>query len=696
MSTRRAKKGNLVVAVDLGMTSSAVSYVLVPEGVSSKTMSPSTIEIITNYPNCVRYSTVEPMQNEAPTELIYSRSWDLRTLWNSKSGGYMLDDDAVDDHVEHDDRNAAYTRPRWGYEVHRELGHPPTHSDPSKRPVFHFKALLGKGKNQAKLRKHCSESLRNLHRHLVDESKFAYKKVLLPVIIDYLTFLLQHTKNEILKERFEIGDTEMVLCVPDIWDQQACRDMQFCMAEAMDRVGFPGVEVKHSSISKVFLISEPEAAATYILAITSDISVRPFIQLCVLFTNVRRLQEGQIFMLLDIGGGTVDAITYKVTQQWPLRLQKVTVEPGGDTCGAVLLNQAFRDFLYYRLKNETYLETNGTTIKGIIEGLLWKDFEYMIKRNFHAGTTKTHQHLFVQGLRGDRHKDFNDNEIIIRYWDLDKMFFDVFGQVEKVMESQLIANKDKGQRVDKVIPIGGFAASFALREHLEKALDKFNTTHHWTTEWHVSREIERGITINAVALGASLRALDKENGPERKARSSYGLIRYELLGPEHGKQTGHYNRFIRAYQLKTIYWVIQKNQLLPPGKVFEYPCLKQFDFYDKKTGLEFKGPFECAQDIYVSDTAYRNHYGVKHQFNRNTFDIGGLEFDVTHLFEAFTLRLPKHDVDGNDVAKKHWEFRYKIVFYLDGLNVRCCAVHDDEVLDELNLNIAPGLNLGVK
>ena len=39
-------------------------------------------------------------------------------------------------------------------------------------------------------------------------------------------------------------------------------------------------------------------------------------------------QENETILVLDAGGGTVDAVTYKVTNSYPLRLSAEVVTPG--------------------------------------------------------------------------------------------------------------------------------------------------------------------------------------------------------------------------------------------------------------------------------------------------------------------------------------------------------------------------------
>src|ERR1700744_3555128 len=95
------------------------------------------------------------------------------------------------------------------------------------------------------------------------------------------------------------------------------------------------------------------------------------------------LQINETFVLIDAGGGTVDAITYTVDGTLPLRLKRETVPSGGKMhaglsdhfsdsiqgklCGSSYLNEGFRIFALEKLEGEHYLEESvpRKTIRGI-------------------------------------------------------------------------------------------------------------------------------------------------------------------------------------------------------------------------------------------------------------------------------------------------------------------------------------------
>lgn len=69
-----------------------------------------------------------------------------------------------------------------------------------------------------------------------------------------------HAKSELIRDDIitEATPIEHVLTVPAIWTAEACRKMQKAIAIAIDQSQF-------GTIDGLFLVSEPEAAATYVL-----------------------------------------------------------------------------------------------------------------------------------------------------------------------------------------------------------------------------------------------------------------------------------------------------------------------------------------------------------------------------------------------------------------------------------------------
>ena len=77
------------------------------------------------------------------------------------------------------------------------------------------------------------------------------------------------------------------------------------------------------------IISEPEAAATYALDALDPHDVK----------------IDDTFVLCDAGGGTVDLISYTVTQLRPMLKIEEAASGTGGLCGSTYLNRIFEQFL---------------------------------------------------------------------------------------------------------------------------------------------------------------------------------------------------------------------------------------------------------------------------------------------------------------------------------------------------------------
>jgi hypothetical protein len=231
---------------------------------------------------------------------------------------------------------------RWGYQVHELLSLPSTHLDSSNQPLSRFKLVLDNSP--------VTKALRERVQHTVDKLK--KQRIVsgsLCVITDFLTCLLKHTERELQNEGYDDSfQREIVLCVPAIWTQQACRYMQTSMAAAMKRADFRGVDTDTNSIENLFIVSEPEAAAAYVLADEHGLDVskteltcickgRPWANLAssvamYLFSWTQvcsRPETNRKVLTKSSGGGTVDANTYEISETTPLRLSREVVAPGG-------------------------------------------------------------------------------------------------------------------------------------------------------------------------------------------------------------------------------------------------------------------------------------------------------------------------------------------------------------------------------
>lgn len=155
------------------------------------------------------------------------------------------------------------------------------------------------------------------------------------MISDYLKQLLKHAKTrlEATGDLFPESRTEFVLCVPNLWSESACRIMHDAMASAIQSSGFAALT--RECIDNLFIVAEPEAAAEFVLSS---------------FLEQQKIRAGETFVMLDAGGGTVDATTYKLTRSDPVRRERQAVKHGADVCGSSFLNDGYKKRIEDRLQ----------------------------------------------------------------------------------------------------------------------------------------------------------------------------------------------------------------------------------------------------------------------------------------------------------------------------------------------------------
>ncbi|KAB2575244.1 hypothetical protein DBV05_g6174 [Lasiodiplodia theobromae] len=144
------------------------------------------------------------------------------------------------------------------------------------------------------------------------------------IVTDFLShvykFLIGTLERRMTPSVVQQLPIEFWFTTPAIWSDQA----NHATRRAARAAGFgsrPG--------DRIFMIQEPEAAA---VAVLKDLTVHG--------TNVI-VKPGDGILICDCGGGTVDLITYKVTQTYPtLQFEELVVGSGGK-CGSTYVDRRF-------------------------------------------------------------------------------------------------------------------------------------------------------------------------------------------------------------------------------------------------------------------------------------------------------------------------------------------------------------------
>ncbi|RYC58125.1 hypothetical protein CHU98_g8073 [Xylaria longipes] len=653
MADNGTKSNRLIMGIDFGTTCSAVSFIALKAEEQAEHAPQIRIQSIKNYPEDMNDSAGDPMRLEVPTEVIYPLDRHFRKkarlemaaqdhidqneeTEDSSQGGYWVGDPMQVDQDEDDSMDDGDSRDfQWGYSVHTAWRFRDTHMDTGTKALTRFKLLLHNDAQTETARNHLAPIIERLKAHKIIKSH-------LDVIADYLTCLLRHAKTELRMQGLYDGyNVEVVLCIPAIWKQQACRDMQTALASALQAADFKTVDVQNNSINNLFIVSEPEAAAAHVLK------------------NYRDIRPQDTFVLLDAGGGTVDANTYTVNQTEPMRLKAEGAPPQGGLYGSSYLNEQFRDLIRDRLATEeAYFAARGDTIDAIAETIMMNEFEYRCKRSE----------------------------------DIAKIFYKCLPGIEKLMLQQIEATREKGGVVNKVILIGGFAGSPSLRKYLELSLRKYCASTMTSIEFIVPSH-----DVSAVASGAVLRALNKDLGPERHAMSSYGIIRSEPYDQykQHkmAKAKSHRDKCDGDYYVvNTIYWLLKLGSVIRPlWRSKSLLCSHNIPCHPP-------GRLICEELLYVSDSATESHYSKRHSKNKGSQRVGRIIVDFTYLRDKglITPIEPTVSENGQKAGRRHYKIQYKIVLQVVDRDLKCFAIYDGRIVTQGRINISSAFPAGTK
>ena len=556
-STESSKR--IIIAIDLGTTFSNVSYVCIPSDASDAVRSaigPDDVECIDCYPDIpFVFGPAQTTQrcDEVPTEIWYSKasSSDLEPGEPQSPNGASpdVDDDSAAEQERacleptHQKKRKKGPVPRniaWGYGVQTMMRY---RDSPAKEDAKISKFKLMLDSEDRDITRDIRTQVNQICSILKQEKVIVDKTQLFS---DYLTNLLSHARTRLEATRSLSADTELdfVICVPNIWSEKARRTMHNVTATAIKSSGLGSLIDSHT-IDNLFIVSEPEAAATFALA---DVKHQN-----------DRLLPGEVFVLLDAGGGTVDATTYRITQTHPLRLKEEVVHVGGAMCGSSFLNDRYRKVLEARLDGKQ--PPPGLSLEVEIEELVG-EFEHVGKRKIDVCTDDRIKPDRIRWLQADPQRRIKQMGYIL--WTRDEMrgiFQECLDGVEDVLHEQLLAAVQRSDPVSvkKVILVGGFGQSKSLQSHLRHFLR--------TQQNYIGRPIDlvtpqEGET-SSVARGAVLRALNKQDGPQRYLQTSFGFLRTELHDPVHVaahqgiKPTSDRVDGFDSIE-DTIYWVLQK------------------------------------------------------------------------------------------------------------------------------------------
>ncbi|KAJ5771670.1 hypothetical protein N7520_002199 [Penicillium odoratum] len=344
---------------------------------------------------------------------------------------------------------------------------------------------------------------------------------------DYMKRMVSHIANII--DRRGLGDLlktlniQYVLTTPGVWSDKA-KDL------TMQAAHLAGIQSSHLS-----LLSEPEAAAVYTIR-----AIQP-----------NSMAKGDCFIVCDAGGGTVDLITYRITQTEPLRMEEVT-EGTGEVCGSVMLDERFEEYLIQTMGRKNYKELSNSTKRVVMQR--WQND---IKHHY-SGPQDEDEDLdmgYVIPLPGIENG--------IHYMEsahVQEIFDPVVTQIEALISTQNDIVNAAGRPAKAIILVGGLGAS----EYLYKRLK---------LRFHGTQIMQPPNAWSAVVRGAVYRGLEGNQVVDRKARCHYGVnysCRFDpVLHDLKDRYWCCYEEKWMANNLMT--WYIRKGQSISEDKPISFP-----------------------------------------------------------------------------------------------------------------------------
>jgi hypothetical protein len=284
-----------VLGLDFGTTFTSVSYYAHPAAVKRPMILPSEVQSIMHWPN----DGVDGHRKQIPTESWYSavkrprksirdeddpETWDDNQSDNGESwartSSFGVDhnmDPALFGHTD-GDQEAPFL---WGYDVFLAKYLDNAARDPGLR-IERSKSMLVRSpftqEDRIALRSRLDNMLKaGLIRRFGKKGVQQVSDVQ-DVIADFLTEVLRHTGRQLAEHAGFTSEcpVSFVITVPVIWCPNSSRIFQYAMEEAIRESGFG--TLGNGSIDNLFITTEPEAAATYLMENSKYMTVSALIQ----------------------------------------------------------------------------------------------------------------------------------------------------------------------------------------------------------------------------------------------------------------------------------------------------------------------------------------------------------------------------------------------------------------------------------
>ncbi|KAH4054949.1 hypothetical protein HBI64_117810 [Parastagonospora nodorum] len=373
------------------------------------------------------------------------------------------------------------------------------------------------------------------------------------IVADYLAQIKAHLiKN--LDQKF--GQTlwrslpiTLVVTVPAVWSDAA----KARTIEAFDKAGFNSLEFTQSV--RTIVATEPECAALHTIDTLRG------------STQDTNFKVGDGFIVCDMGGGTVDLISYRVAGLRPTIIEESTIGIG-DECGGTFVDRAFLEWLEKRLGTTDFLTIAGCRSEEVPRislsrkaARMLQDFTLEVKSGF-SGTETNYLRLPtpLSAIEDDEVRGISDGEIEIKPEDMESMFAKSICRTYELISQQLQqAKKSKKVNIKHVFMVGGFAESPYVYNKIKNFVED-----------HGLIAVKPSYAWSAVVRGAVIKGLEGGSNTaitvtKRKCRRYYGAGSCPVFNANKHLAS---EAFIDEYDGLTrasgqMDWLVKKGQDLP-------------------------------------------------------------------------------------------------------------------------------------
>ncbi|KAH7396593.1 Hsp70 family protein [Phaeosphaeria sp. MPI-PUGE-AT-0046c] len=435
--------------------------------------------------------------------------------------------------------------------------------------------------------------------------------------VEIIANFLSHVKEQLIKNLdrqygqavWRTLPITLVVTVPAVWSD-AAKDSTL---QAVRNAGFQ--QLSFPMLKRTILVTEPEAAAIYTIQ-----SLRGSVQ-------DQQFAIGDGFIVCDMGGGTVDLVSYRIAGLDPTALEEATIG-NGDQCGGSFVERGFLKWLERRLGTTDFIAIAGhksedlprTSYSAKLSRML-QDFIFEAKSGF-SGTEDNFLRLPppVNAVVDDGPRDMQE------------MFEFPLRRTYELLLEQMKQSRISGKvQIKYVFMVGGFSESPYMFEKIKNFV-----------EAHGLQAIRPAYAWSAIVRGAAVKGLEGDGRTpikNRKCRRHYGTDCTSLfVSGKHREGDSYicpYTGGKRAANQMS--WLLRKGQDLSTmaDSHASYSFVQNFWQYEKRTAcMELlacdgdRAPQRCKDPVDLSGVPH-SAFQIHTTFDGRRYYSLGFEVEIS-------------------------------------------------------------------